>query len=528
MKVTLTASPELLKISEIGEFLVEADDSFRKHLVGSVLSAVRNGHIPLRTENGFKASPKVLAFARRRARLAAKHKAEANAEKPSHFDIEMTLLRREKQRYIASEAHMQAIARGFKIPLYDAKIRGLAQNKESFLDLQRELQDMTEDFEQNKIYRNHFVQLAELVDWLRNEQGFDVTILESSIPTDGELARMLGKWFDKPLSVLPAKQRRYADVYIPKWPELSAVERRACAIEADRKAQETIDLRFQRAHREKKSLPSDRFTQRAMEDGFETATRESAGVRDVESKIEKVNLSEERCRELAKREALTIADWIEITGIGRGKHGAYLVKRKSVSFIKWERSLIAGWPPSDQADMERENEAAPLIFPCTPARLIQFLDNLLVEIHALSVPDAFRRAVTESTQETNTTPQVPAEPLEQSEADSSRVPKKTPAMVAKQAKLSKIIDALESYAERADLNFDREAMPGPLGDDWHEEGSFHWLCAKLCRDFKKAKTTFESYRAGICAVQKYAKAGDFYTKALPHIPPIFRGEKKAR
>jgi len=125
----------------------------------------------------------------------------------------------------------------------------------------------------------------------------------------------------------------------------------------------------------------------------------------------------ERCMELARKEALTIADWIEITGIGRGKHGAYLVKRKSVSFIKWERSLIAGWPPSNQADMERENETAPLSFPCQPARLIQFIDTLPVEIHAFRVPDAFRQAVTEIVQATDATPQVPGNVLETTTAN---------------------------------------------------------------------------------------------------------------
>ncbi|MER2540957.1 MAG: hypothetical protein ABTQ26_17105, partial [Azonexus sp.] len=140
----------------------------------------------------------------------------------------------------------------------------------------------------------------------------------------------------------------------------------------------------------------DRFAQRHMQDGFDKATREKAGERDFESKVGNVNMSDERCIELAKKEALTIADWIEITGISRGKHGTYLVKRKSVSFIKWEKSLISGWPSSDQAAMERENETAPLSFPCTPARLIQFIDNLLVEIHAFSVPDAFREALADS------------------------------------------------------------------------------------------------------------------------------------
>lgn len=128
----------------------------------------------------------------------------------------------------------------------------------------------------------------------------------------------------------------------------------------------------------------------------------------------------------------------------------------------------------------------------------------------------FQRAVTESA------PQVPAE--SQEVVAPSRASKSV-ALQAKQAKLLKIVEALERYAEKTNQPFDRHAMPGPLGGDWNEDGSFHWFCARLCRDFIKAKTTFESYRAGICAVQKYAKAGDFYGQALLHIAPMF-GERK--
>jgi hypothetical protein len=214
----------------------------------------------------------------------------------------------------------------------------------------------------------------------------------------GELVRMLTRWFDNSLSDLPEKQRRYVDRYIPDWSELSALERRDCAIAADRKARESNAERMAQARSEQGDSTPDRWELRAIQSGFDKATKKHTGESDCESRIGKMNLSDERCRELASREALTIADWIEITGIGRGEHGKCLVKRKSISFVKWEKSLIAGFSPSEQADMERENETAPLIFPCTPARLIQFIDNLLVEIHAFSVPDAFRQAVTESTQ----------------------------------------------------------------------------------------------------------------------------------
>lgn len=89
--------------------------------------------------------------------------------------------------------------------------------------------------------------------------------------------------------------------------------------------------------------------------------------------------------------------------------------------------------------------------------------------------------------------------------------------------LDKIIDALEEFAASNKEPFDRRAMPGPLGKDWHEEGSFHWLCAEIHSSFRRAKTTFEKHRAGICAISGYAKPTDFYSRALPVIAPKLRG-----
>lgn len=87
------------------------------------------------------------------------------------------------------------------------------------------------------------------------------------------------------------------------------------------------------------------------------------------------------------------------------------------------------------------------------------------------------------------------------------------------ALLLQILDALESYAAATGQDFDRNAMPGPLGESFDDEGSLHWLCAGLYRDFKKAKPTFQKHRAGLCALAPYAKPTDFYRRALPHIAP---------
>lgn len=88
------------------------------------------------------------------------------------------------------------------------------------------------------------------------------------------------------------------------------------------------------------------------------------------------------------------------------------------------------------------------------------------------------------------------------------------------ALLARILDALESYTAGTGQDFDRYAMPGPLGESADDAGSFHWLCARIYpRTFKRAPDTFAKHRAGLCAVAPYAKPTDFYRLALPHIAP---------
>jgi hypothetical protein len=89
------------------------------------------------------------------------------------------------------------------------------------------------------------------------------------------------------------------------------------------------------------------------------------------------------------------------------------------------------------------------------------------------------------------------------------------------ARLAEILDALEEFARTAGQEFDRKAMPGPLGNDWKDEDSFHWLCASWFREFRCSKSNFEKQRAGICAIQPYAKQSDFYRLAAPRIAPKF-------
>lgn len=114
-------------------------------------------------------------------------------------------------------------------------------------------------------------------------------------------------------------------------------------------------------------------------------------------------------------------------------------------------------------------------------------------------------------------------PLEQAEAHQKEAaalakPKRGRKPSDAPALLVEILDALDEYAAKIEQTFDRHAMPGPLGESADDVGSFHWLCACVypCT-FKRAPTTFDKHRAGLCALAPYAKPTDFYRLALPDI-----------
>ena len=172
---------------------------------------------------------------------------------------------------------------------------------------------------------------------------------------------------------------------------------------------------------------TDRFAQRYFEDGFNKVTREKAGERNFEAKVAAVNLTDERCIELAHSHELRIADWTALTGIGIGVHWSYVVSAEGVAFRKWTEGEISEASVDRQIEMHQDNEAAPLKFPCTPAMIILFIDAAQPGSHSFSVPDAFRQAVTESAQATDTAPQAPDEAQEQRDAARSGAQRVTPA-----------------------------------------------------------------------------------------------------
>jgi len=83
--------------------------------------------------------------------------------------------------------------------------------------------------------------------------------------------------------------------------------------------------------------------------------------------------------------------------------------------------------------------------------------------------------------------------------------------------LAVILDEIEAWSVKNNYEFDRYAMPGPLGDA-DKKGSFHWLCAKLNPfNFQKGHKAFKGYRNGVCKLASWAKESDIYLQAMDDI-----------
>lgn len=134
--------------------------------------------------------------------------------------------------------------------------------------------------------------------------------------------------------------------------------------------------------------PASRWARRQFEDGF-NAVREPV----VQARRGPLELSAERCAELANLRELFLDNWIELVGWGIGRHESYDVGDGGIMFINWQEDVIAAAPVDCQFEMARDNRTAPhLRFPCTPAELVDFVDTA-IGIHSFIVPEAFRFAV---------------------------------------------------------------------------------------------------------------------------------------
>lgn len=278
---------------------------------------------------------------------------------------------------------------------------------------------------------------------------------------------------------------------------------------------------------------ADRFAERNFLEGYEDVTNKlHRGTEN--SPFDHGEPSPDRCAELARLPSLDAEDWIELTGVGLGKVGHYIVSIEGVRFSEWPEEMIKEVATTEgQRQMLRDNKTPALSFPCSTDELMLFVDSETADGTRFDLPEAFRLARSELQVKTGL-----GESLSSLESKKSSVQEKTEVDVstvrspAKRRRgrkpsaapvlLDDILEALEDFAASIGEPFDRQAMPGPIGDEWGHEGSFHWLCAKIDPAFKRAKTTFEKHRYGICAVGRYATPTDFYLRALPVIAPKLR------
>jgi hypothetical protein len=428
MEVMFRSGQELVKVGEIGDLIVEADCAFRLEIVGAVLAELRSDweKLPLRNAAGLKHPARALSAVKQsmhdRAMRYAESRAYAkNLKVDAEIDawgIQLKCLEQEKLRGGIAGPSMQVEIDGVK-----SRMKALQMLKAHHLqEAQEEALGKAAD-NIDAFVRDEYVRVSELAAWLRAEHGVDCQSYAAaegmaalSTSTDGQIAQMLAGWFDSPIDNLPPKLQELAEAYIPNWPELSGADRRVQADEVDRQRQDALAAKFEKYRREAEqanaATPA-RFAEREFQDGFNRVQRTKNGERDFEAKLGAVNLSHERCIELGHSRELRIADWIELTGVGHGWCGAYLITKEGVSFREWDDDYISNWPLDWQRDMDRDNEQPPLKFPCTPIELLHFVDTARHDLYGFSVPDDFRHAVIAIEQAADTTPQVPEEAREQ-------------------------------------------------------------------------------------------------------------------
>ncbi|MCA0184837.1 MAG: hypothetical protein LCH90_02405 [Proteobacteria bacterium] len=140
---------------------------------------------------------------------------------------------------------------------------------------------------------------------------------------------------------------------------------------------------------------SDRYEERHFTDGFNAVQDWRQGLSSQDARTHGVSLTEEQCRDLASQPKLTVADWTDLTGVGRGLFRMYQVSAECVEFRRWSDHEIRQYPSADQVDMERENASPALSFPCSPDELVTFVDQACIGGRNFDVPVAFRAAASQ-------------------------------------------------------------------------------------------------------------------------------------
>jgi hypothetical protein len=448
MQIKFKPCPDLLRVGDIGESIVEADDSFRRQFSILVLAAARDGNIPIRNKNGVRIPQESLDITESQTRDFAKHHVEEKLLPPGgDFDADLQrakgLLSAQPwiQQYCGIEAKLQAYAKEFEKH---------KQHIETVI--QSETTRLLDDW-----YRDASVLVSEVAEWFCRAHDFEGHMAAPSSPTDEQtrsVSNTTTVGYDQLLAICNVQDEDDFGGYVVKktglyvknhkkhnkhaWSLLTPSEKavlawhptgeydkpalplpcplgqlRSFVVEAGLAGCLDEDAVGQLLTSVVKNgeatllssagedAATDRFAQRDFDDGFDKVTREKAGERDFEARVAAVNLTDERCIQLAHSYELRIADWTALTGVGCGELQSYLITAKGVAFRNWTEREISEASVDQQIDMHRDNEAQPLQFPCAPVRFMQFIDAAPPGSHNFTVPEAFRRAVLTSERSTN-------------------------------------------------------------------------------------------------------------------------------
>jgi hypothetical protein len=112
----------------------------------------------------------------------------------------------------------------------------------------------------------------------------------------------------------------------------------------------------------------------------------------IPSKTFPAEVAPMRCIELAGQRDLSATEWVELTGIGLGIYGMYVITEQGVDYLKWSPAEIAYTTTDWQMAMLSDNNATSLSFPCSPAELVEFVEYAIGSFR-FGIPISFRTAV---------------------------------------------------------------------------------------------------------------------------------------
>lgn len=314
------------------------------------------------------------------------------------------------------------------------------------------------------------------------------------------VVQALAQWFDKQLTTMPDEPRGIAEAYLPEWSELSAAEREKRALEIDKKRDKKIENKLASATKENDRRKRDPV--KVKEDSLLFAA--FAAINDIEREIREIelmpasipselelnkqqladarqrhdearqrldelqnDLQRQRWHVLANMPSLSVQHWVELTKVGVGEaNSCWEVKLGGVYPVNHSENDIASLRDeiNSQCALLEYQQRQPLLFPCEPIQLLQFVDNDIMGF--FKVPGDFRSAVDAFERKLlGATAKVVTDTRKKWEIDGrlERTARQLGEEWMNKQKPKPGVDAIAKYLEGA---LKRLNMTGPRGDYW--------------------------------------------------------------